>query len=282
MIKSVVITGVSSGFGRGMVDEFLQRGWQVIATMRNVEIKRELLAAPLAQYGEEQLTLLNLDLTDSEQVKSVINTVLNYGSLNCLIHNAAFRVFGALENLSEAEIRHQFEVNFFGAVSLTQAFLPLLRQSQGSIIFISSTFGFCPYPLTSAHCASKHALEGFAESLYYELQPHGVDVAIIEPGASQTNSAQNRAWGAGDSPTYQLQTANYQKLQQRITGNAADNTPIVARRAADIAAGKRHPFRSRVGTDAEVIYLLQKFLPQRLRIPLANFIYKSLFCQEVK
>lgn len=275
-MKSVLITGCSSGFGRGMVDEFLGRGWHVFSTVRNAQQRRDILAEPRKQYGE-QLTILDLELTDKSQREAVVEAVQQKGQLDCLVNNAGDRVFGALEDLSEAQIRYQFEVNFYAPVLLTRALLPLLREAKGSVIFVSSMFGYLGFPLTSAYCASKYALEGFAESLYYELEPHGVRVALIEPGASKTNFGKNVVWGALSSEAYRLQTENYHQLKAKLSLRARNNTPVVARRVADIAEGRDRSFRVRVGRDATLAYLFQRLLPERISVPLSKMLFRRLF-----
>jgi NAD(P)-dependent dehydrogenase (short-subunit alcohol dehydrogenase family) len=275
-MKTVLITGCSSGFGRGMVDEFLRRGWQVISTLRNADRRRELLAEPLEQYGD-RLCLLNLDVTDPLQRQAVIEFISQAGSLDCLVNNAGDRFFGPLEDLSEAQLRRQMEVNFYGSALLTQGLLPWIRQAQGTIIFVSSTFGYMGFPLTSAYCASKYALEGLAESLYYELKPHGVHVALIEPGASRTNFGKDPAWAEQNSEAYKLQMENYHHLKARLRARARHNTALVARKTADLAEGRSRQLRVRVGRDAAIAYLYQRLVPDAIRLPLSNLLYRRIF-----
>jgi NAD(P)-dependent dehydrogenase (short-subunit alcohol dehydrogenase family) len=276
-MSSVLITGCSSGFGRAMVDEFLKRGWHVVGTMRNAPQRREILAESLEKYSD-RLTILSLEITEPSQRDAVVEAVRKRGRLDCLVNNAGYRFYGALEDLGEEQIRRQFEVNFFGAVFLTRALLPLIREAQGTLIFISSTFGFTGFPLTSAHCASKYALEGLAESLYYELESHGVRVALVEPGASKTtNNGKNMSWAEGNSETYRIQTENYRRLNQRVISTAQDNTHLVAKRVADIAEGSDRQLRRRVGWDAHFTHIYQQMLPDRLRLPLSKMIYRRLF-----
>ncbi|HEY9747601.1 MAG TPA: SDR family oxidoreductase [Allocoleopsis sp.] len=275
-MKTVLITGCSSGFGRGMVDEFLRCGWQVISTMRHADQRRELLAEPLEKYGD-RLTILSLDVTDPAQREAVVEYVRQKGDLDCLVNNAGDRFFGPLEDLSEAQLRRQMEVNFYGPALLTQALLPEIRAAQGTIIFISSTFGYTGFPLTSAYCASKHALEGLAESLYYELKPHGVHVGLIEPGASRTNFGHDPGWAAGDSAAYQLQMQNYHLLKDRLRATSPNNTLRVARQAVALAEGRSRRLRVRVGRDAALMYLFQRLIPDWIRLPLSNLFYRRIF-----
>ena len=275
-MKSVLITGCSSGFGRGMVDEFLNRGWHVIVTMRNAEQRRELLAEPLENYAD-RITLLSLEVTDPGQRDAVVEAVRQRSELDCLVNNAGDRFFGALEDLSEEQLRRQFEVNFHAPVLLTRALLPFVREAKGTIVFISSVFGYAGFPLTSAYCASKYALEGFAESLYYELEPHGVHVALVEPGGSKTNFGKNIGWAEGNSEAYRVQTENYHRLREKIGSRTKNKTPLVARRVADLAEGRDRSLRIRIGRDAALTYLYQRLVPDSLRLPMLKLVYRRLF-----
>ena len=275
-MKTVLITGCSSGFGRGMVDEFLQQGWHVIATMRQADQRQDLLEPLLEQY-DHRLTLLNLDVTQSEQIQDVVEFVQQEGRLHCLINNAGSCYLGALEDLSEAQIRAQFEVNFFGATMLTRSLLPYLRQNQGSLIFLSSIFGFLGFPLTAAYCASKFAIEGLAETLHYELKPHGVHVALLEPGGSKTNFGKNVIWAAEASLAYEQQTQNYHHLKERISTKAQNNTAQIARKAVDIAEGRDRRLRVRVGPDAVQTHWSKTLTPEWVWLKLMHQFYRRTF-----
>lgn len=275
-MKTVLITGCSSGFGRGMVDEFLRRGWFVIATLREAEVRLPIFADLLNQYGQ-QLTVLSLDVTNAAERQAVADFVQQQGRLDCLVNNAGNCHLGAFEDLSEDQLHQQFETNFFGAAALTRSLLPYLRASQGYLIFISSTFGFSGFPLTSAYCASKFAIEGLAESLYYELRPHGVQVAILEPGASKTNFGQNVIWATPTVDVYKRQTQNFHRFKAELSATATNNTPRVAAITADIAEGKRSGLRVRMGKETISTHWLHVLLPERLRHQLLNYFFHRTF-----
>ena len=275
-MKTVLITGCSSGFGRGMVDEFLRRGWSVIATMREAEMRQHILTDPLKLY-DKKLSVLNLDVTNAAERQAVVEFVRTHGRLDCLVNNAGNCYLGAFEDLTDDQLRQQFETNFFGAAALTRSLLPHLRDSQGSVIFISSTFGFLGFPLTSAYCASKFAIEGLAESLYYELQPHSVRVAILEPGASRTNFGKNALWASSSVDAYNRQTQNFHRFKDQLSTTARDNTTRVAAVTCDIAEGKRSGLRVRIGRDAIATHWLQTLLPTPLRHHLLNRFFRRTF-----
>ncbi len=280
-LKTVLITGCSSGFGRGMIDEFLDRGWLVIATMRDADDRREQLQDLLSAHPK-RLKLLPLDVTDPWERSAVLSWLREHGRLDALVNNAGFGLFGALEDLTEEQLRRQFEVNFFGAALLTRACLPLLRASKGSIVFISSAFGLQGFPLTSAYCASKFALEGFAESLFYELEPHDVHVSLIEPGANKTKFGTSVVWGEGSKEAFQEQTNGYKRLKEGLSARSKDGTLIVARRTADLAEKSLRKLRVRVGSDAAWGHVFRELVPDLLRLPLTTRMFRKLFLGKSK
>jgi NAD(P)-dependent dehydrogenase (short-subunit alcohol dehydrogenase family) len=197
-MRRALVTGSSTGIGRLAVSELLRRGWSVLATMRRADERRDLFAEELAA-NPGTLEVMSLDVADAGERAAVAAHVMETGVLDCLINNAGYGLFGALEDLSEEQLRRQFEVNFFGAALLTRDLLPALRRCGGSVLLVSSVLGRTGFPLTSGYCASKYALEGLGEALYYELQPLGVRVGIVEPGGRRTRFGDNVEWAAGST-----------------------------------------------------------------------------------
>jgi NAD(P)-dependent dehydrogenase (short-subunit alcohol dehydrogenase family) len=271
-MKTVLITGCSSGLGLGMVEEFLNRGWRVFCTMRNSEQRRYILAEFLEKYPE--LTLLELEVTNKIQRDAVVQTIEQNGKLDCLVNNAGFGLLGALEDLSEEQIRQQMEVNFCAPVFLTRALLPLLRHTQGNVIFISSVCGYIGFPLMSAYCASKYSLEGFAESLYHELEPQKVDVTLIELGLTKSNFRKNVIWGIGQNQAYRQMTKNYHLWQDKLTPKSKNNVPLVARKVADIADKRVHQFRVRVGEEAIFTHFVKRILPELIWLKALKMLFR--------
>lgn len=259
-----------------MVDEFLRRGWHVFASMRRAEERKDTLAEAIEKYPT-RIDLLELDVTDPWERSAAAQAIGKHGRLDALVNNAGYGVFGALEDLSEEQLRRQFEVNFFGAALLTRTFLPLLREAKGAVVFVSSGFGETGFPLTSAYCASKFAMEGLAESLFYELKPHGVQVGLILPGANATGFGDRVNWGEGTSEAYRDQTAGYHELKAKISARSKDRTPKIARIAADYAEGRRSGLRTRVGMDAASGSWFKAFVPQWLAQRLSGFAFGRLF-----
>ncbi len=263
--QTILITGCSSGFGRELVSVFLEKGWTVIATMRRANERQSLFQSEQTKYGN-RLRIISLDVTNAgdRAVTAALIQTHCQGKLDCLVNNAGYGLFGAMEDLSEAQIRAIMDVNFFGLLLLTKDLLPALRKARGRVINISSVLGYLGMPLSSLYCASKFAVEGLSEALYHELQPHGVQVAIVEPGRFRTDFGHKQVWGEGcfdaDSP-YAAQTAAYHELRNKmVTGQGNPVTPVI-KAIARLAEMKTMPLRVRCGTDAKQVYALKRLLP---------------------
>jgi NAD(P)-dependent dehydrogenase (short-subunit alcohol dehydrogenase family) len=277
-MKRALVTGASSGFGRAAVSALLARGWTVYATLRDAEKRASLFADEQSKFGS-RLIVLPLDVTDAGQRDDAAARIdFDGGKLDCLINNAGYALFGALEDYDEAQLRRQLEVNFFGAALTTRALLPALRAAGGVILNVSSVFGFSGFPLTSAYCASKWALEGLTESLYYELRPLGVRVGLVEPGGHRTGFGAAIEWGRGQLEAYRALTNGYQRLRARIM-NKPDGTPPdgVVRALVRLAEAKHVPLRTVVGTDARATSIVQALVPARLRTPATSAMLTRLF-----
>lgn len=180
------ITGISSGLGKALAATVLEHGDFVIGTFRNkIEVDQFNM-----KHGSAALAV-SLDLTKSEEIDSAFQTVLDrFGKIDVLVNNAGIGFAGAIEETSMSESREIFEANFFGALYLTQTFLPLFRtQRSGHIIQVSSHGGFKAFPGFGIYNASKFALEGFSEALAFEVGPLGIKLTIVEPGPFRTNFA---------------------------------------------------------------------------------------------
>lgn len=283
-MKSILITGASSGFGRELVTEMLERGWLVYASLRDAEKRKELFAADQKRFGEK-LKVISLDVTDGKQRVKTFSLLLEQGKgLDCLINNAGYGLFGALEDLSEEQFRRQMEVNLFGAAFLSRELMPLLRRNRGRIINISSVLGLCGFPLTSAYCASKFALEGLTEALHYEMRPHGVQVSVVSPGAFRTQFSANVVWGQGDSganPAYARQTENYRRLKQKLSSGNGNPPKTVVKVMTRLIEAKTMPLRVRVGKDAHMTHLVRDFLPQRLATGLMGRVFDRIMLKDI-
>lgn len=185
-----LITGVSSGLGRALALAALARGDTVMGTLRQAE-----QLAGFEALAPGQAIAVRLDVTDKDRVRDVIaGAIERAGGIDVVVNNAGYGLSGAAEELSDAELRHQMETNFFGLVAVTQAALPFMRaQKRGHVVNISSVAGYKGIVGMSAYSASKFAVEGFSESLAAETAHLGIKVTIVEPGAFRTNWSSDTA-----------------------------------------------------------------------------------------
>lgn len=278
MKRTVVITGATSGFGTALVREFLSHGDTVVATGRNLSGRSDIFSAERAQY-KGQLIEVNLDVTIESECNEFKTFMENSGhSLDILINNAGYGLFGALADISMDQIRKQFEVNFFGMVRLTQSLLPLIIKSKGKIFNFSSVFGFSGFPLSSVYCASKFAVEGLSESLDYELRPHGVQVCLIEPGGYRTKFGSSSEWGNQKEKLYELQTNNYQALRNKMmTRKKYQDPKDLALGVWELSTRSSLPLRVPFGKDAKLTAALRKFLPERLLHQMSHKMFNKIF-----
>ncbi|MEM8863799.1 MAG: SDR family oxidoreductase [Chloroflexota bacterium] len=180
--KTIVITGSSSGIGKATARLFAENGWEVAATMRNPQKEAELGAI-------ENVTLYQLDVTDSASLEQATADILkDFEVIDVVLNNAGYGLVGPFEAASPEQIERQFGTNVFGLMSVTRAFLPHFREKgTGLFINISSLGGLITYPFTSLYHSTKWAVEGFSESLSFELGELGIGVKLIEPGAVSTD-----------------------------------------------------------------------------------------------
>jgi len=180
MEKVILITGASSGIGKASAKQLIQEGHTVYVAARRVEKMQD-----LKEMGGHPL---KMDITVEEDIQNVVNTIeKKHGGVDILVNNAGYAIYGAMEDTSLEDARRQFEVNLFGLARLTQLVLPYMReQRSGKIINMSSMGGKIYTPLGAWYHATKHALEGWSDSLRLELNPFNIDVVIIQPGVIET------------------------------------------------------------------------------------------------
>ena len=209
------IPGTSKGFGRVWAEAALARGDQVAATARDIKSLE-----PLVQRFGDQVAALALDVTDKGAVHTAIAAAnARFGRLDVIVNNAGYGLFGAIEEISEAEARAQIETNLFGALWVTQAALPIMRaQGSGHIIQVSSIGGVNAFPTVGLYHASKWALEGFSQSLAAEVAPFGIKVTLIEPGGFATD------WGGASAQRAQPLSV-YDDARAKIAAVRSRNVP---------------------------------------------------------
>jgi NAD(P)-dependent dehydrogenase (short-subunit alcohol dehydrogenase family) len=257
MTRTALVTGASSGIGAACATRLAGAGWRVFAGVRR---------AGDAPTGTEEILL---DVTDEDQVRAAAKQV---GQLDGLVNNAGIALAIPLEFIPLDELRRQFEVNVFGQVAVTQAFLPHLRRSRGRIVFIGSIAGQSALPFLGPYAASKHALEAITDTLRLELRPFGVDVSLVQPGTIKTpiwtksaEVADELANGAGAALAglYGDRMAAFRRVAQKRGAKGA-SPDEVARVVEQALTMERPRTRKLVGLDAKLRSGVER-LPDRLR-----------------
>lgn len=224
MARTVLITGASSGFGQAAARLFAERGWNVIATMRDIAAGECLRELP-------NLLVTGLDVEDVTSIGLAISHGLRrFNRIDVLVNNAGYGLFGIFEETSDDRIAEQFRVNLFGVMHVTRSLLPHFRSLRsGVIINISSGAGVFGLPLMSPYCASKFAVEGFSEALSYELSSIGIYVKIIEPGGVSSTGFADRltaeAAGSVYIPDYDLFRDGATAVFGRLLEGSTQGTP---------------------------------------------------------
>lgn len=282
MEKYILITGASSGFGLEMVKDFLKEGFTVIATMRNASKRLNLFSTEINLY-KEKLNIIELDITSSDQIESLVQALerITNGRLDILVNNAGVGIYGALEDISEEQIRYQMEVNYFGPVNLIKSLLPIMRKSSTKIINISSLMGKFSCPMASVYSSSKYALEGISEGLSFELSTFGIQVCSIQPGGHNTNFTSSVIWGKNsmsEDSHYKKMSYGFKKtLESKTTNALIPGAKNVSSKVLALSRKKNMPRFVLAGPDAVSVSLLQVLLPRFLYQSVLNLAFKKLF-----
>jgi NAD(P)-dependent dehydrogenase (short-subunit alcohol dehydrogenase family) len=274
--KIALITGSSSGFGLLTSIELAKAGFRVVATMRDLGRRDRLDQAATAAGLAGQLDIRALDVTNFHALPAAVDAVVrDHGRLDVLVNNAGFAVAGFAEDIKLEELRYQFETNFFGAVAMTRAALPTMRrQHAGHIIMVSSIAGLHGSITVSSYSASKHALEGWSESLRMEVNALGIKVVLVEPGAYLTD-IWTRGAVMGEKATQET-SPNIQRslrMRDRIQALPKRDPIAVARLIASIAQDPDPKLRYLVGPDAKIQLAMKRILPWKwYEKVIANFL----------
>jgi NAD(P)-dependent dehydrogenase (short-subunit alcohol dehydrogenase family) len=266
-MSSVLITGTSTGIGQATAVVLASRGWRVFATMRNLQ-KRALLDQALREANVQNgIEIDELDVTSSASIQAATTSILlrTDNRLDAVVHNAGVAAAGAVEDLPESEVRRVMETNFFGVLGLTRALLPTFRlQKRGRIVIVSSESGLIGQPTNSIYCASKWALEGWAESIAYELEPFGIEITLIEPGPYRT-----QIWET--TPRIQPSGSPYRAWVQQVFRAGDAHAASMARDPKEVALviaraleAERPRFRYPVGFFARLNHFLRGKIPSRV------------------
>ncbi len=260
MPKTWFITGVNTGLGRALTQQALKRGDRVAGTAR----KPEQLGDLKAKHGDS-LWLTNLDVTDTPAIRSAVDRAFqHFGRIDVVVSNAGYGLFGAAEEVTDEQIRHQIDTNLIGSIQVIRAALPHLRaQGGGRVLQVSSTGGQFAFPSFSLYHATKWGIEGFVESLAQEVAPFGIECTIVEPGATGTNFAA----GMISPPTMEVyESTPVGDVRQAVRDNAfpipGDATKVVA---AMIASVDLTPAPLRLSLGSDTYTLIRGVLQQRLQ-----------------
>ncbi len=251
MSQTILITGTSSGFGKLMTKTLLEKGHKVVASMRDPREKNKASADELKQFGtDENLLIVDLDVTNDQSVNSAVNAGLEkFGKIDALVNNAGIGTGGITEGFTPDQFTQLMNVNVSGLHRVTRAVLPSMREhGNGLIINISSVMGRIVIPFATVYTASKFAVEGYTESLRYELGKLGIDVVSIEPGGFMTGffgnmlepADKNRVESYGEYAKVPDQM--WEGVGDQLTGDEAPNPQEVADAVFDLVElprGKR-------------------------------------------
>ncbi len=245
--------------------EMAKAGFRVVATMRNLDRRERLEKAASAASLAERLDIRRLDITEIDSLPGAVNGILrDHGRIDVLVNNAGFPMAGFAEDLRLAELREQFETNYFGTVALTLAVLPQMRrQGSGHVVMVSSVSGRNGQPVAGAYSASKFALEGWSEALRLEMRAAGIQVVLVEPGSFQTDIWDRNLRIGEDARGHR--SPNYERIQRYaefIQKKVTKRDPIlVAKVITRVALHPNPRLRYMVGHDAHLQRILRMVLP---------------------
>ncbi|WP_445220662.1 oxidoreductase [Bradyrhizobium sp. Pa8] len=253
--RIALVTGASSGIGEATAERLAKAGYKVYGTSRRG-----------AQAGGQSFEMLALDVTSDESVEAAVSEVMRRdGRIDLLVNNAGFGVApAAAEESSIDQARSIFETNFFGLIRMTQAVVPhMRRQGDGRIINIGSVLGFLPMPYGALYAATKHAVEGYSESLDHELRTRGIRVSVIEPAYTKTSFDANFMEPDAKVDEYREARARVNKRMNEVM-TTAEHPGVVADTVLKAASAAHPKVRYAAGKLANRLRLLRRFAPARL------------------
>lgn len=242
-MKTIFITGASSGLGKAVATLFAAQGWNVIATMRQPELETQLNQLPNIQ-------LMALDVTDSQQVSRVVADAINQFEIDVVFNNAGYGLIGPLETVTDEQLNRQFDTNVLGVIRVTRAFIPYFRKKkEGLFITTTSIAGLIGLPLNAIYCATKWALEGWTEGLAFELNELGIGIKTVAPGGIQTDFT-GRSLDTTAHEAYQVMT---QKLYAGFDPQQFTPAEAIAQVVYEAATDGKNQLRYVAGADAQAL-----------------------------
>lgn len=250
-----LITGANSGLGKFAALGLVEAGFDVVGTSRNTN----------GLERRRGVTLRDLDVTSDESVAALVEGVItDFGRIDVLVNNAGMGLAGATEENSIAQQQKLFDINVFGVIRMTRAVLPHMRaQGSGRIINISSIFGFMPAPYMAAYSATKHAVEGYSESVDHEVRGHNIRVLLVEPGGTRTGFDDNTT-----APDHPLDAyARQRNLANQVVAeqvNGGDDPTTVAKAIVAAATDVNPKLRYPAGVKARQLSAMRRVVPSRI------------------
>jgi NAD(P)-dependent dehydrogenase (short-subunit alcohol dehydrogenase family) len=249
--KTTLVTGVSSGIGREIAQLLAERGARVFGTVRN----------PQSANPIRGVEIVRMEVTDDASVNEAVQSIVQEaGPIQCLVNNAGYAAFGAMEEMSLEEARQQFETNFFGVLRVTNAILPSMRQNgQGRIVNISSVLGFLPAPYMGIYAASKHALEGYTETLDHEVRRFGVRALLVQPAYTKSKISNNTRYARVALEVYADERKRLNNLVEQSI-EKGDDPRIVADAVCQTLTAKSPRLRYPIGKGV-ALSRMRRFVP---------------------
>jgi NAD(P)-dependent dehydrogenase (short-subunit alcohol dehydrogenase family) len=258
--QTILITGASSGIGKITAKYFAERGWNVAATMRTPEKETELKQVP-------NIKLYQLDVTSDESIaKAIDSAIKDFGKIDVLVNNAGYGAVGIFEKATKEQIQKQFDTNVFGVMNVTRQILPYFREQKGgTIINVSSMGGRLTFPLYSVYHATKWALEGWTESLQFEVRQFGIRIKNIEPGAIRTDflGRSMEVFKKESLKVYDRYEEIATKNSEESYKSAPDGT-VVAKTIFKAANDSSYKLRYPASPQSSMFLALRKLLPLRV------------------
>jgi NAD(P)-dependent dehydrogenase (short-subunit alcohol dehydrogenase family) len=252
--RVALVTGASSGIGRATAQALRRDGYRVFGTSRK----------PMPNSADG-IAMLVCDVTDDASAQAAVEGVVSRaGRLDVLVNNAGIGLLGGAEESTAAQAKAVFDVNVFGVIRMTNAVLPVMRrQRQGRIVNLSSVLGFIPAPFNALYASTKHAIEGYSESLDHELRTQGVRVVLVEPGVTRTAFEENLTRPDRPLDLYDAARSHAEKLmcELMVKGDAPEVVAEAVVMAANAASPKR---RYTAGKAAGQVRFVRRFLPEAI------------------
>jgi len=269
----ILITGCASGLGQALADLFYEQNkYRVVITARERSLHHL-----NSRYSESDRFLIReLDVTNEESRQRLVSEVVaTWGCIDILVNNAGISYRSVVEHMTDADELKQMNTNYFGPMALTRLVLPSMRnKGRGKIINISSVSGMLAMPTMASYSASKYALEGASEALWYEMRPFGIDVSLVQPGIIHSNSFKNvystaNAWDEAHSEgPYSEYYKNMTPFVERLMGLSRSSPQSIAKLVLYVVQTVQPPLWVPATFDAEFFYYLRRIFPRRILHPL--------------